>query len=215
VILGRTEEGSARACDAGPVPTACTRPIGVVLAGGRGRRLGGAKAIVALGGRPLISYPLAALQSALGEVRVVAKPDTLLPADLGCEVWSEPANPRHPLVGILHALLSADGRPVLVCAADLPFVTPKLLVELAEADPGRALAVIAARLGSPQPLLGCYQPQAAALLEAAARKATAPVRAAVAAIGPQLHEVDPAELFNVNTSDDLRRAEAILAGAPG
>lgn len=196
------------------MPAASTRPIGVVLGGGLGRRLGGGKAIVALGGRPLISYPLAALQAALGEVRVVAKPDTPLPPDLGCEVWSEPAAPRHPLVGIVHALLCAAGRPVLVCAADLPFVTPKLLVALADADPGAAPAVIAARRGSPQPLLGCYQPRAAALLAAAAQEATAPVRAAVAAIGPQLHEVDPTQLFNVNTPEDLRRAGAILLGRP-
>ena len=37
------------------------RPIGVVLAGGSGRRIGGSKAIVKLRGQPLITYPLAAL----------------------------------------------------------------------------------------------------------------------------------------------------------
>ena len=31
-----------------------------VLAGGRGSRIGGDKALVQLGGRPLIAYPLAA-----------------------------------------------------------------------------------------------------------------------------------------------------------
>ena len=48
----------------------------MILAGGLGRRIGGAKAVVQLGGRPLISYPLQALQAALGEVAIVAKPDT-------------------------------------------------------------------------------------------------------------------------------------------
>jgi molybdopterin-guanine dinucleotide biosynthesis protein A len=35
-----------------------TRPVGAILAGGGGRRIGGDKAIVELHGRPLISYPL-------------------------------------------------------------------------------------------------------------------------------------------------------------
>ena len=39
-------------------------PVGVVLAGGQGRRLGGKKATATLGGRPLLSYPLQALADA-------------------------------------------------------------------------------------------------------------------------------------------------------
>jgi molybdopterin-guanine dinucleotide biosynthesis protein A len=173
--------------------------------------MGGAKAVVSLGGRPLISYPLEALRATLDEVRVVAKPDTPLPAQLGFEIWSEPAQPSHPLVGIVHALACADGRPVLVCAADLPFVTPEVLRGLAAADPGDTPAVIGAQQGELQPLLGCYQPRAAALLQADAEAATAPVRAAVAAISPRQYEIDPAQLFNVNSPQDLRRAEAMLA----
>jgi molybdopterin-guanine dinucleotide biosynthesis protein A len=173
--------------------------------------MGGDKAVVSLGGRPLICYPLEALQAIVEEVRVVAKPDTVLPAQLGFEVWSEPAQPSHPLVGIVHALACAGGCPVLVCAADLPFVTPEVLRGLAAADPGDTPAVIGAHGSELQPLLGCYQPRAAALLQAAAQAATAPVRAAVAAIGPRQYEIDSAQLFNVNSPEDLRRAEAILA----
>ena len=98
-------------------------PIGVILAGGVGRRIGGSKAIVKLRGRPLIMYPLQALTLALGEVAVLAKPDTELPSLSGVTIWIEPATPQHPLVGISHALALAGDRPVLVCAADLPLVS--------------------------------------------------------------------------------------------
>jgi molybdenum cofactor guanylyltransferase len=184
-------------------------PIGVVLAGGRGRRIGGAKAVAQLAGRSLISYPLEAMRAALTDVAVVAKPDTALPPLPDVEIWIESAQPRHPLVGILHALCMAGGRPVLVCPADLPFITAAALSRLAAADPGEAPAVIAASPdGQTQPLLGCYQPSAAGLLAPAAREATAPVRAAVAAIAPRLLVIEPAQLlFNVNSSDDLRRAQ--------
>jgi molybdopterin-guanine dinucleotide biosynthesis protein A len=192
------------------------QPMGAVLAGGRGRRLGGDKAVVMLAGRPLIAYPLAALRAVVPDVMIVAKPDTALPAgdELGAvRVLREPAEPRHPLVGILHALRVAAGRPVLVCAADLPFLTAEVLRELVQTDPGDAPAVVATGAdGAMQPLLGCYRPEAGPLLEAAAREAAAPVRSAVAAIGAQRLEVSADVLFNVNSREDLARAEELLAG---
>ncbi len=100
-----------------------TRPVGAILAGGGGRRIGGDKAIVELNGQPLISYPLEAVRQALGQVAILAKADTKLPYVSGVTVWIEPESRRHPLVGITQALALADGRPVVVCGADLPFVT--------------------------------------------------------------------------------------------
>jgi molybdopterin-guanine dinucleotide biosynthesis protein A len=189
-------------------------PIGVLLAGGRGSRLGGAKALAPLGGRPLICHALAALRGAVGEVAIVAKPDTSLPVLDGVTVWREPAEPRHPLVGIVHALACAGGRPVLVCAADMPFVTSDVLAALAAADPGGAFAVVATSAARGlQPLLGCYQPEAGALLAEVAREGTAPVRRVVSGLEPRLFEVtDPQVLVNVNSAEDLAAAEALLAG---
>ena len=106
--------------------------VGAVLAGGAGTRLGGAKAGALLAGRPLLSYPLAALRAAVGEVAVVAKAGTELPAvGYGVLIWREPDEPRHPLAGVVEALRRAHGRPVVVLACDLPFVTAELVRELA------------------------------------------------------------------------------------
>jgi molybdopterin-guanine dinucleotide biosynthesis protein A len=186
------------------------QPVGVVLAGGLGRRLGGAKATVNLCGRPLICYPLEALAAVLSEVAIIAKADTALPSLPGVTVWIEPQTPRHPLAGIVEALGLADGRPVLACASDFPFVTPEVVTLLARADPGGAPAVLAAHAGELQPLFGCYQPAAAPLLAGAAAQGT-PARAAVAAIGPRLLQVDdPDVLFNVNAPEDLLHAAAML-----
>jgi molybdopterin-guanine dinucleotide biosynthesis protein A len=186
-------------------------PIGVILAGGVGRRIGGAKAMVKLRRRPLIAYPLEALTLALDDVVIIAKPDTELPSLPGVTVWIEPETPRHPLVGITHALALAGGRPALVCAADMPFVTPELIDRIAHADPGGAPAVIAAHGGAAHPLLGCYQPQAAELLRGAAAGAELRLREIVAAIRPRLLEVeDPGLLCNVNAPDDLLPAAGML-----
>lgn len=192
--------------------SAPTEPIGVVLAGGLGRRIGGSKATVELCGRPLIWYPLKALQRALQDVAVIAKPDTELPGLPGVTVWIEPQTPRHPLVGIVQALALAANRPVLICAGDLPFLTAKLIGQLARCDPGGATAVIAAWGGEIQPLLGCYQPRSLELLRDAATRAAMPVREAVEGIGPRVFEVDdPEVLFEVNAPDDLLQAAAMLS----
>jgi molybdenum cofactor guanylyltransferase len=190
-------------------------PIGVVLAGGAGRRIGGDKALVALGGRPLIAYPLAAMRAAVGEagvVAVVTKPGTRLPDDLpsGVQVWTEAAEPRHPAVGIASALERAGRRPVLVCAADMPFVTAAVLGELARAHAGGAPAVVAVLGGALQPHLARYEPAALRPMTAAA-EAQRPLREVVAALQPHLYELDdPRVAFNVNTPEDLARAERWL-----
>jgi molybdopterin-guanine dinucleotide biosynthesis protein A len=173
--------------------------------------MGGSKATVELRGRPLITYPLDALREVLGQVVVVAKPDTELPSLPGVTVWIEPPWPIHPLVGLVHALALAERRPVLACAGDLPFVSPELIARLATIDPDPATAVITSCRGQVQPLLGCYQQRALALLGPAARAGDRPVREAVTAIGPRMLEIDdPDLLFNVNSPDDLLQAAAML-----
>ncbi|HEY5188801.1 MAG TPA: molybdenum cofactor guanylyltransferase [Solirubrobacteraceae bacterium] len=191
---------------------AAREPVGVILAGGRGRRLGGSKATVELGGRPLIMWPLAAMRAAVADVAVVAKPDTQLPDLDGVAVWREPGQPSHPLVGIVHALARSGGRSVLVCAADLPFVTPAALRRLAGAEAGDAPAVIAAHDGAAHPLLGRYEPACARLLVAAADEGSLPMRRVLSAIGARELECDEHTLFNINTPQDLERAQAHLAG---
>jgi molybdopterin-guanine dinucleotide biosynthesis protein A len=126
-------------------------------------------------------------------------------------VWIEPESPRHPLVGITQALALSGGRRVLICAGDLPFVTPELIRRLVKADPGRAPAGVACCEDRMQPLLGCYQPRALALLADVAREGTGRLMDAVAAIEPVLLEVeDPEELFDVDSPDDLLLASAML-----
>jgi molybdenum cofactor guanylyltransferase len=188
-----------------------SKPVGAILAGGKGLRIGGEKAVVELHGKPLICYPVEAVQQVLSRVAILAKTGTKLPSMPGVAVWIEPESPRHPLVGITQALALAGGRPVLVCAGDLPFVTPDLIRRLVKADPGRAPAVVTCADERLQPLLGCYQPRALQLLAGAARAGTGRVTDAVAALEPVLLEVeDPEELFDVDSPDDLLLATAML-----
>ena len=186
-----------------------------VLAGGRSRRMGAAKATVELGGRPLVAWPLAAAARAGLEAVVVAKPGSELPA-LAVPVWREPAAPSHPLAGLVCALERARGRPVVAVACDMPFLAPELLARLALLEATAAAARVGGRL---EPFPGRYTAAALPVLRAALDR-EAPVREALAELAPaELGEEelrafgDPARMVvSVNTPAELAAAERLLAG---
>jgi molybdenum cofactor guanylyltransferase len=181
--------------------------IGALLAGGSGSRLGkGSKAAALLAGRPLAAYPAEALAAVCDRVAIVCKPDTALPSLAGVERWDEPEEPRHPLVGIVHALEVAGG-PVLVCAADMPFVTEDACrTLLGSAAVGSA--VVATADGVLQPTFGLYAPAALDALRAA--PADAPLTATVEALDPARVALPASLVRSINTPEDLAEAEELL-----
>jgi len=168
----------------------------------------GSKAGVTLAGRPLASYPVAALSVVCERVAVVCKPDTVLP-ELEAERWDEPAEPRHPLTGIVHALETA-GAPVLVCAVDMPFVTADACRTLLAAV-GTAPAVVAVAGGMLQPALALYAPAALEILRAA--EPDAPLTRTVEGLDPGRVALPGALVRSVNTPEDLVEAEELLGGS--
>ena len=187
--------------------------IAAVMAGGLGGRLGGSKATIELGGRPLVSYPLEAVVAAGLDAVVVAKRDTMLPS-LDVPVWVEPDEPVHPLCGIVAALERAAG-PVLVVACDMPFVTAALVAHLAAREQPLVVPSSGARL---HPLFARYDPGLLVRLRRALEERES-LHAAVSTLEPALIGDDELQafgdpgslLFNVNTPEDLARAREMLA----
>jgi molybdopterin-guanine dinucleotide biosynthesis protein A len=191
--------------------------LGVVLAGGAGRRLGGGKAAVELSGRSLAAWVAEALWEVTGEVVVTVKEGAMVPEVGGVEVWSEPVEPVHPLAGIAWALSRAGRRDVLVCAVDLPFCADAVRAVAREATGSGFGAGAPVVVADGQPLLGVYRGTVAAELRAAV-EAGRPARTVVAALGAASVAVPDPErtLFNVNTPEDLARAQAMVSGGrPG
>lgn len=167
--------------------------------------MGGDKAARLLGDRPLAAYPAAALAEVCDRVALVCKPDTAVPPGWEWELWDgEPGEPRHPAAGIAYAVERA-GAPVLVCAADMPFVTARECRRLKAAYEVDDLAVVAAAAGELQPVLGLYSQAAVGPLREAA-EAGEPLRAAVGRLAPRLVELPEGALESVDTPEDLRRA---------
>lgn len=180
---------------------------GAVLLGGASTRMGRDKARLELGGVALATRVARVLQALFADVLLVGGEP---PADAPGRAVPDPPGPRCPLRGVVGALAAARADQVIVVAADLPLVTPELLLALV-ASPARE--VVAPHDGrGPQPLCALYRREPAL---AAARAHLAAGRLALrdllAALdtgrlaGDDLAAVDPdgRALTNVNTPDDL------------
>ena len=157
-----------------------------------------------------MSYPVAALEAVCERVVVVCKPDSELPElDEGIERWDEPDEAQHPRAGIVHALERAGG-PVLVCAADMPFVTADALRTLLAAA-GSSSAVVAVSEGILQPLLGLYALPALEALRDAPEDD--PLTETVESLDPSRVALPPAVVRGVNTPEDRVQAEELIRAA--
>lgn len=199
-------------------------PVGVVLAGGRGRRFGGAdKSRLVLAGRPLIAHVVGRLAPQVREIVIsVGSPD-VRPPEPGvrlCPDRPPPGPATGPLVGLVSVMTDLDDRgdgdsPLLTVPVDTPFLPLDLAGRLAAALGGTdaPVAYAATRIRT-HPIVALWAPSSRGLVrEAFARRPDASlhgmmtVLAAVRVIFPDLPH-DP--FFNINTPKDLEEAERIL-----
>src|SRR5262245_52935776 len=198
------------------------RTLGVLLAGGKGTRLGAGipKALVVCGGRTLLARALGTLGALCGAVVVVAPRELELPVPPAQRV-DDPPDARGPLPAMVTGLASRPFDEALVLAVDLPLVTVNALTSL-RALRGDALAVMAAPGEMPQPLAAWYASGARVGLERALASGERSVIAACRTLAPRF--VSDPELstmpdgggfqWNVNTFEELERAERALAWCP-
>ncbi|HUR50815.1 MAG TPA: NTP transferase domain-containing protein [Mycobacteriales bacterium] len=178
---------------------------GVVLAGGRARRMGGVpKPALEVAGRSLLDVALAALSDAA--VRVVVG---LVSPRAGALVTSEQPPGGGPVAALAAALAHVSSPVCVVLAADLPFVTADHVAQLVASMDGRS-AVAVDREGREQPLLAAYD---VAALRAALPEVVdgAPMRVVLERLDRrQVHLAgDPEPWFDCDVPGDLQRARAL------
>ena len=187
----------------------------VVLAGGEGRRMGGSKPQRVLAGRTLLERAAAQASTfsdltavAVRDLAQAAAPDGLPPI--------EDAPWEGPLGGLASALAFARSREraaVLTLPCDMPLVPPDLASRLGGAL-GDHRAALATSGGHLHPVCGLWRVEALDVLPAWAGSGQRSLKGFAAAVGFTTVDwpagpVDP--FFNVNTAEDLARAEALLA----
>ena len=209
---------------------------GIVLAGGRSRRMGNDKAFTQLAGRTLLEWVLEALEP-VTETRLVVTRSLSGYDGVGVPVVHDRLKARGPLTGLHAGLEAAQTDLCLVVACDMPLVRPDLLALLARViGPFDAAVPYVGELGVPppttyttareaglQPLLAAYRRKALPSLEKLLRVGSMPTSALVSVVRARIvapeewHAVDPdgMSFFNVNTPEDLMEAARRLAGLSG
>ncbi|AHF02865.1 molybdopterin-guanine dinucleotide biosynthesis protein A [Marichromatium purpuratum 984] len=128
---------------------------GVILAGGRARRMDGMdKGLVAVAGRPLIEWVLAALRPQVDNILISANRNLARYSDYGYPVIRDPL-PDYPgpLAGILGALRAAPTGWILTLPCDDPTPPRDLLARLRAALNEQGGVIACAHDGErPQPL---------------------------------------------------------------
>jgi molybdenum cofactor guanylyltransferase len=194
------------------------RIFGVILAGGEGRRMGGAdKALLPFAGRPLIAHVLDRLEPQVERVLISANGDAARFAGFGCMVIPD-AQPQGPLSGVLATLKAAaalGATHVVSTPCDTPFLPGDLVPQLllASEASSKGLAFAATR-DQAHPATAIWPvglaPALAEFLAIGEAKVT---RFTSAHAATQAAFPDARAFLNLNTPEDLAAAEAWAKGA--
>ena len=194
---------------------------GAVLAGGAARRYGGTpKGLLTVGGRRILDRVVDAVQAVTGErpLLIANAPDA---PSWRPDLDTRPdVRPGLGTLGGIYTAVTASAGPVLCVAWDMPFVPEGLLRllrdRMATHTYDAVLPESAGRRGL-EPLCAVYGPACAPAIarrldqgDLMAISFHADVRVGIVPLAEVRRFGDPDELFfNVNTPDDLARAEAL------
>jgi molybdopterin-guanine dinucleotide biosynthesis protein A len=188
-----------------------------VQAGGKSSRMGEDKALIRLGGIPLIERVLTRIDGLADEILITTnRPETL--AHLNLRMAGDEVPGAGALHGLKTALSAARGEVVLILSCDTPFVSRELLEHLL--DRAHEADVIVPKHGDKyEPLQAvynrarCLPAVEAALVSGERRMVSFYPQVRVLPIEEHvLSKLDPSGLsfFNLNTAEDIERAEQLL-----
>lgn len=200
------------------------QPLGVILAGGQAQRMGGGdKGRLMLGGKSLLAHVIARLEPQVAGLALNANGDESRFADLGLPVISDSIEGfAGPLAGVLAGLdwaAEQGAQSIVTAAADTPFfpcdLVPRLMLAADGMDAPLALSATpnSERGRNRHPTFGLWPVALRDDLREALQDGLRKVvlwtdkHGAREAMFPN-QPFDP--FFNVNTPDDLARAEELL-----
>ncbi|HTQ26551.1 MAG TPA: NTP transferase domain-containing protein [Puia sp.] len=188
---------------------------GLVLAGGRSTRMGRDKTGIAWHGVEQVYYAANLLKPFCSEVFISRR--QALPSDLEgpYSVITDVYTGIGPYGAILSAFALDPDTAWLVLASDLPLIDGNSLAYLVKNRNSSRLATTfrSPHDGLPEPLITIWEPRSRGiLLEYLSQGITCPRKALIKSNDAEiLLPPDPEALMNVNTPEDLQKAEALIA----
>jgi len=192
------------------------RTLGVLLAGGRSSRMGREKPLLEIGGRLLIERVAAAVVLCASKTVVVTNRPELY-SFLNLPTIQDTWPGRGPLAGIHAGLRHATCERILVVACDYPFLDAATLRRITAEDPAGGV-IVPFIDGKLQPLCALYSVSVLPLVETSIASGELMVSSLLARLPQRVVQqralggaAASRTFFNVNTPEDLRRAEEMLA----
>lgn len=186
---------------------------GIVLAGGRSRRMGQDKASLEWAGKPLLATVTEVLDQRCDPV-LIAAPESSQAYEVlgrsGDRKWiTTERTGGGPLGGLVAALEAAEaaGSPVaFVCATDMPLIEPELIDELLHGLTVSTDAVVVHDAGRDHPMAAVYRTRIVpALTELLATGEQRMLAALDAVVTHRVGVSNPRWLTNVDAPEDLHR----------
>jgi molybdopterin-guanine dinucleotide biosynthesis protein A len=197
----------------------------VILAGGFSKRFGREKGLTELFGKPLIDYVLAKVSEVVDEKILVVSSEVqrrrfVAATGKKVNVVVDELEIQSPLIGALTGFKHAHGGYSVLLPCDTPFLSSQVISALLRLCLNRDAVVPQWPNGYLEPLEAAYHTKSAlAAAEAAAKCGELDLRSMISRLRKVkyvstsvLGQLDPKLLtfFNVNTREDLRKAESIL-----
>lgn len=136
---------------------------GIILAGGRSRRMGREKGLVEFHGKPLIQYGIDLLSQFTDRILISSDNSDYL--EFGCELVPDEIIGQGPAAGLTASLGSSLTKWNLVFACDLPFLEPELISNLL-INALNTMGVIPVHDGVYEPLAALYHKDLVPVFEA-------------------------------------------------
>lgn len=203
------------------------RIAGLILAGGQARRLGGRdKALVALNGKPLMAYAFATLTKQTAPVLISAAGDLARFGGLvpGVAIADDLPGFQGPLAGILAGLdflarTVPDVSHMLSLPVDTPFAPGDMARRLQAAMALAGVPASAAYAGRLHPAVTLWplatRQALRAMVEGDDIRAVTKALARLNGVSVAWDDLAYDPFFNINSAEDLARAEVILAERSG
>lgn len=175
----------------------------IILAGGRSARMGDDKALLDIGGRPMISLILDRLRPHFEQILVSAN-DARKYAFLGVEIVPDKVPGLGPLGGIASALERSSNDLNFVVACDIPQIDVEIVKRLLAEAEGHDGAIPRNPDGKIEPLFAVYRKSVLSAVEAALRAGELTTRDAFRNCRIAYVELAAGErLANLNTPSDV------------
>ncbi len=202
--------------------SASTKVAGYVMAGGGSTRFGRDKALVEIGGRPMLTRMIELLQHVTKQVKIVAAPGKY--GAFGAKIVEDRWPGEGPLGGIITALEDAAKSATrcewnLIVSCDMPFLTREWLKFLVQrGTKSKSQVVLPHSASGPEPLCACWRMEALGSLRSGFARGVRKVTDGIALLqaevldGKDWKRFDSAgRLFwNMNTAADYEEARRIL-----